>query len=112
MPRVAIVGSGLIGRSWAIVFAGGGFDVALYDGVAGVAEYRQLIDGDVDARGVRNLKAAASGMTIVVHHDKHVGVNDRGHRHLAGREVVVEVCNGAAEEETATAVRRCDNIKA
>jgi L-gulonate 3-dehydrogenase len=38
MPRVAIVGSGLIGRSWAIVFARGGFDVALYDGAAGVAE--------------------------------------------------------------------------
>jgi 3-hydroxyacyl-CoA dehydrogenase len=29
--RVAIIGAGLIGRSWAIVFAGGGFDVALYD---------------------------------------------------------------------------------
>src|SRR5262249_19149214 len=27
--RVAIVGAGLIGRSWAIVFAGGAFDVAL-----------------------------------------------------------------------------------
>ncbi len=29
--RVAIVGAGLIGRSWAIVFAAGGFEVALYD---------------------------------------------------------------------------------
>jgi 3-hydroxyacyl-CoA dehydrogenase len=29
--RVAVVGAGLIGRSWAIVFAGGGFEVALYD---------------------------------------------------------------------------------
>ena len=29
--RVAVVGTGLIGRSWAIVFAGGGFEVALYD---------------------------------------------------------------------------------
>jgi L-gulonate 3-dehydrogenase len=29
--RVAIIGAGLIGRSWAIVFAGGAFDVALYD---------------------------------------------------------------------------------
>jgi L-gulonate 3-dehydrogenase len=35
--RVAIIGSGLIGRSWAIVFAGGGFDVALYDPAPGVA---------------------------------------------------------------------------
>jgi len=38
MPRVAIIGSGLIGRSWAIVFAAGGFDVALYDAAAGAAE--------------------------------------------------------------------------
>lgn len=36
--RVAIIGSGLIGRSWAVVFANGGFDVALYDAVAGVAD--------------------------------------------------------------------------
>src|SRR5262245_51608610 len=38
MPRVAIVGSGLIGRSWAIVFARAGFDVALFDAADGVAE--------------------------------------------------------------------------
>ncbi|TMJ81892.1 MAG: hypothetical protein E6G79_14505 [Alphaproteobacteria bacterium] len=30
-PCVAVVGAGLIGRSWAIIFAGGGCDVALYD---------------------------------------------------------------------------------
>ena len=36
--RVAIIGSGLIGRSWAIVFAGGGCDVALYDAGTGVAD--------------------------------------------------------------------------
>jgi 3-hydroxyacyl-CoA dehydrogenase len=30
-PRVAVVGCGLIGRSWAIVFARGGCDVVLYD---------------------------------------------------------------------------------
>lgn len=38
MPRVAMVGAGLIGRSWAIVFASGGFDVALYDAAPGAAE--------------------------------------------------------------------------
>ncbi len=38
MPHVAIFGAGLIGRSWAIVFARGGFDVALYDAGAGVAD--------------------------------------------------------------------------
>jgi L-gulonate 3-dehydrogenase len=36
--RVAMIGSGLIGRSWAVVFAGGGFDVALYDPAPGVAD--------------------------------------------------------------------------
>jgi L-gulonate 3-dehydrogenase len=36
--RVAIIGAGLIGRSWAIVFAGGGFDVALYDVGLDIAE--------------------------------------------------------------------------
>jgi len=42
--RVAIIGSGLIGRSWAIVFAGGGFDVALYDAAPGVADQaRELV---------------------------------------------------------------------
>ena len=38
--RVAIVGSGLIGRAWAIVFAGGGCRVALHDSAAGVAAAR------------------------------------------------------------------------
>jgi L-gulonate 3-dehydrogenase len=51
MPRVAIVGSGLIGRSWAIVFARGGFDVALYDAVPGIAhQARSLV-----AEGLRDL---------------------------------------------------------
>ncbi len=33
MIRIAVVGAGLIGRAWAIVFARGGFDVALWDPV-------------------------------------------------------------------------------
>lgn len=32
MSRIAVVGAGLIGRAWAIVFARAGFDVALWDG--------------------------------------------------------------------------------
>jgi len=35
--RIAIVGAGLIGRAWAMVFAGAGRDVSLYDAQAGVA---------------------------------------------------------------------------
>src|SRR5437762_13692580 len=38
MPRVAIIGSGLIGRAWAMVFARAGWDAALYDAVEGVAD--------------------------------------------------------------------------
>lgn len=38
MTKIAIVGAGLIGRSWATVFAGHGFDVALYDPSANAAE--------------------------------------------------------------------------
>lgn len=36
--RVAVVGCGLVGRSWAVAFARGGFEVALHDGAEGVAE--------------------------------------------------------------------------
>jgi L-gulonate 3-dehydrogenase len=38
MPQVAIIGAGLIGRAWAIVFARAGWDVALYDSVPGQAQ--------------------------------------------------------------------------
>jgi L-gulonate 3-dehydrogenase len=51
--RVAIVGSGLIGRSWAIVFAGGGCDVTLYDAGTGVAEQAHAFA----AEGLRELAA-------------------------------------------------------
>jgi L-gulonate 3-dehydrogenase len=32
MSRIAVIGAGLIGRAWAIVFARAGFDVSLWDG--------------------------------------------------------------------------------
>jgi L-gulonate 3-dehydrogenase len=54
--RIAIVGSGLIGRAWAIVFAGGGCEVALYDSVAGVTDKAR----DLVAEGLREL--AANGL--------------------------------------------------
>ncbi len=38
MERVAVVGAGLIGRAWAIVFARAGCSVALWDKLPGVAE--------------------------------------------------------------------------
>ena len=38
MPKVAVVGAGLIGRSWSMVFARAGFEVALYDPAPGAGE--------------------------------------------------------------------------
>jgi 3-hydroxyacyl-CoA dehydrogenase len=38
MPRIAVIGAGLIGRSWAIVFARAGWDVALHDTSSGATE--------------------------------------------------------------------------
>jgi 3-hydroxyacyl-CoA dehydrogenase len=63
--RVAIVGSGLIGRAWAIVFAGGGCEVALYDAVSGVADKaRGLVAEGLDELAghglVKDAKAAAA----------------------------------------------------
>jgi len=63
--RVAVIGSGLIGRAWAIVFAGGGCDVALYDAGAGIADAaRALVAEGLDglaAHGlVKDPKAAAA----------------------------------------------------
>ena len=38
MARVALIGAGLIGRAWAIVFAQAGWEVALYDAEAAAAD--------------------------------------------------------------------------
>jgi L-gulonate 3-dehydrogenase len=38
MPRIAVIGAGLIGRSWAIVFARAGWEVALHDATSNAAE--------------------------------------------------------------------------
>jgi 3-hydroxyacyl-CoA dehydrogenase len=60
-----MIGSGLIGRSWAIVFAGGGYEVALYDSAPGVADQaRDLVSEgleELSAHGlVKDSKAAAA----------------------------------------------------
>jgi len=44
--RVAVIGAGLIGRSWAMVFAGGGCDVALYDASADAAAQAHVLVGE------------------------------------------------------------------
>jgi 3-hydroxyacyl-CoA dehydrogenase len=83
MRKIAIVGSGLIGRAWATVFASHGWAVSLYDIVPGAAEAARDHIGDslrdlaghglvADARGslarieaVRTLAEAVDGAELV-----------------------------------------------
>jgi 3-hydroxyacyl-CoA dehydrogenase len=65
----AVVGAGLIGRSWAIVFAGGGCDVALYDSGARVAaEAHALVTeglAELAAHGlIKDVPAAAARVRV------------------------------------------------
>lgn len=68
MPNVAIVGSGLIGRSWAIVFANAGWDVALYDATPGVPEQAHALIRaglqELAQHGLSDPVAAASRVRI------------------------------------------------
>jgi L-gulonate 3-dehydrogenase len=49
--RVAVIGAGLIGRSWGIVFAAGGFEVALHDTSRDVVDAARVLIG----QGLRDL---------------------------------------------------------
>ncbi|MFD1695002.1 3-hydroxyacyl-CoA dehydrogenase [Roseibium aestuarii] len=64
MAKIAIVGSGFIGRAWAITFARGGYDVALWDPVEGAAEaaitYIGDVLGDLEANDLLNGHAPAA----------------------------------------------------
>jgi 3-hydroxyacyl-CoA dehydrogenase len=65
--RVAIIGSGLIGRAWAIVFASGGCDVALYDAIAGLADNaRRLVAEGLDELAANGLVADAKAAALRV----------------------------------------------
>jgi 3-hydroxyacyl-CoA dehydrogenase len=46
MPRVAVIGAGLIGRSWSIVFARAGWDVALFDAAADTIDRARAMVAD------------------------------------------------------------------
>ncbi len=65
MPNVAIIGTGLIGRSWAVVFARGGWDVRLTDPVpealaAAPRLIRESLD-DLARSGLAEDPAGAAG---------------------------------------------------
>lgn len=67
--KAAIVGAGLIGRSWAMVFARAGWNVALHDPVAGAAERARDLIGPALAEQaryglVRDPAAALAGIAV------------------------------------------------
>ena len=69
MPRVAVIGAGLIGRSWAIVFARAGWEVALHDAANDAAEkaLAMVADGLAELKEhdlVDDAKAAAKRVQI------------------------------------------------
>jgi L-gulonate 3-dehydrogenase len=61
MARIAIVGSGFIGRAWAISFARAGNDVAMWDqsstATEGARSYIAGVLGDLEANGLLNGQA-------------------------------------------------------
>ncbi len=54
MEQIAIIGSGLIGRAWAMVFARAGHPVRMYDSAAGAVDKALLLI----AAGLRELRSA------------------------------------------------------
>ncbi|HEY6860497.1 MAG TPA: 3-hydroxyacyl-CoA dehydrogenase [Pseudolabrys sp.] len=77
MPRIAVIGAGLIGRSWAIVFARAGWEVALHDatsdaieqalatvadGMAELQEHGLIDDAEAAVKRVRNSSSLADAL--------------------------------------------------
>ena len=62
MPNVAIVGAGLIGRSWAVVFSRAGWDVRITDTDSGaLAKAHDLIHASLEELSAYGLAADPSG---------------------------------------------------
>lgn len=71
---ITVVGSGLIGRSWAMVFLSGGYMVKIYDnkpGLASVAitEIRKQIEELQQAKMLRGNLTAAEQLSLLSSHD-------------------------------------------
>lgn len=69
MPKVAIVGSGLIGRAWATVFASHGWKAALYDPAPGQGEAAKAHIAknlkELEALGlIKDAKASAANLIV------------------------------------------------
>ncbi|XP_026100964.1 lambda-crystallin [Carassius auratus] len=71
---ITVVGSGLIGRSWAMVFLSGGYMVKIYDNKPGLAsgaitEIRKQIEELQQAKMLRGNLTAAEQLSLLSSHD-------------------------------------------
>ncbi|KAJ8253449.1 hypothetical protein GJAV_G00213080 [Gymnothorax javanicus] len=71
---ISVIGSGLIGRSWAMVFLSGGYQVKLYDNQPGqamqaVREVRKQLEELQQAQMLRGTLSAAEQFSLLSSHD-------------------------------------------
>lgn len=72
---ITVIGSGLIGRSWAMVFISGGYRVKIYDNQPGQAtkaiiEVRKQLGELEDARMLRGALSATEQLALISGHDE------------------------------------------
>ncbi|CAN9497497.1 unnamed protein product [Ophioblennius macclurei] len=71
---IAVIGSGLIGRSWSMVFASGGFRVQIYDNQPGqaakaITEIRKQLTELEEAQMLRGVLTASQQISLLSSHD-------------------------------------------
>ena len=112
MKRVAMIGSGLIGRSWAIVFARAGWTVSLYDPADGVASGAiPLIESELASLAKLGLvddpKAAASRVSAARSMEQAVDgvdfVQENGPEDVNAKIGIYEKLDAAAAPDTVLA---------
>src|SRR5262249_1635766 len=66
MPRVAVVGCGVVGSSWALVFARAGFDVNVYDqSEAAINATLTFVGNALDDLRAQGLAGTETGETVL-----------------------------------------------
>ncbi|XP_070832058.1 lambda-crystallin homolog [Chaetodon trifascialis] len=74
MKIISVIGSGLIGRSWAMVFIGGGFNVKIYDNQPGqaakaITEIRKQLEELEEAHMLRGELSATQQLALLSSYD-------------------------------------------
>ncbi len=91
--KIAIVGTGLVGRAWSVVFARAGFEAWLFDPVDGAADKAlELIDASLPDLAERNLLGGESPQAV------------RARLHKAGS--AAEALDGAVHAQESAPERR------